>query len=96
MSNRYLLGYGCPQCAKRVVIVGETDLATVRPELIPEWDIARNTPLEPTMVTAFSNRKVYWKCPNGHSYRSAIASRSYGSECPICNGKRQYRRKFST
>lgn len=96
VSNRYLLGYGCPQCAKRVVIVGETDLATVRSELIPEWDIARNAPLEPTMVTAFSNWKVYWKCPNGHSYRSAIASRSYGSECPICNGRRQYRRKFST
>ena len=41
--NRYN-GNGCPYCAGNLPIAGETDLATVHPELVPEWDYDKKLP----------------------------------------------------
>lgn len=40
------------------------------------------------MVTAFCNRKVWWRCRRGHEWDALIATRSYGSKCPYCSGIR--------
>lgn len=48
-----------------------------------------NGGLTPEMVTAGSNRKVWWQCPLGHTWKAVVYSRA-GSQrcgCPICAGK---------
>lgn len=75
---------GCPCCFGRLVIEGENDLATLRPDLASEWDYKKNGKLLPTQVKAFSSRKVYWKCAYGHEWKAVISSRSHGCNCPTC------------
>ncbi len=82
-------GMGCPYCSGRYAIKGETDLATVRPDLAAEWDYDKNTILTPDSVKTGSNIKVWWKCKNcGYSWQSYIYSRtSSNSGCPKCANK---------
>ena len=72
-------GHGCPMCSGHTVISGQTDLATINPELATEadgWD--------PTTVTSKSGQKVRWKCNLGHSWEAAVSSRANGNGCPYC------------
>jgi len=90
ISNRYH-GRGCPCCARKRVVTGSNDLATTHPDLIKEWDYERNGELTPDKVLYGTAKKVYWKCPEGHSYRATINHRSgiNGTCCPKCNAGRQ-------
>ena len=82
-------GEGCPVCAGKVVIPGQTDLATLFPDLAAQWDGERNGPLAPDRVAPYSNRKVWWRCPRGHAYQAAVSARTYrGTGCPYCAGKK--------
>ena len=75
-------GSGCPVCSNKTVLAGVNDLATINPELASEadgWD--------PTTLTAYSNKKVGWKCEYGHTWRSVIANRCNGNGCPVCSGR---------
>ena len=81
-------GRGCPYCAGRVVMIGETDLSTTNPALAKEWDLEKNYPLTPLDVTSGSGKKVWWKDALGHSWNAQIASRSAGSGCPYCSNQR--------
>ena len=78
-------GTGCPYCSHNKVLEGFNDLTTRFPEVAAEWS-ERNLPLLPTMVTAFSNRKAWWKCSKGHEWYTLISTRSGGSKCPYCSG----------
>ena len=80
-------GRGCPYCARKLPIVGETDLKTVNPILAGEWDYEANGSLTPEQVTANSNKKVGWKCKKGHRWKARVAGRSRGSGCLYCAGK---------
>ena len=60
----------------------------LRPELAAQWDREKNRALTPQQVTITSNRKVWWRCEKGHSYPAVIASRTNGSGCPYCTGKK--------
>lgn len=85
-------GRKCACCQRKVVVPGKNDLATTHPNLAKEWDYERNENLTPQMVLYGTRKKVYWKCPAGHSYLAAINHRtSYGHEtnCPICSSGRQ-------
>ena len=42
-------------------------LASVHPELIPEWS-ERNLPLTPDKITFGSNKRVWWKLPSEKAY----------------------------
>lgn len=55
--------------------------------LLAQWDIERNLPLTPQDVTPGSHKLIWWRCPKGHSYRSAVKTRVQGSGCPYCAGK---------
>ena len=80
-------GCGCPYCAGRLPIEGETDLATVCSHLASEWDYEKNNPLTPQMVGSRSNKTVFWKCNMGHSWKAIINSRFKGHNCPCCAGR---------
>ena len=72
-------GRGCPICANKKVLAGFNDLATTNPDLAAEadgWD--------PTTVTQGSDKKVKWKCKEGHVYSSTLANRTGGKGCPTC------------
>jgi len=78
-------GIGCPFCTKRLVVPGETDLATTHPELAAQWLGTRNLPLTPQEVLAGSKRKVWWRCEKGHVWQASINNRtSYKTGCPEC------------
>ena len=79
---------GCPFCAGKRPVVGETDLATLHPDLAVEWNYEKNENLYPFEVTAGSARKVFWKCRNGHEWETSIKHRVQGTNCPYCSGKR--------
>lgn len=90
ISNRYN-GRGCPCCARKVVVPGINDLATTHPKLAQEWDYERNGDLTPDKVLYGTAKRVYWLCPEGHSYSATINHRSgvNGTCCPKCNSGRQ-------
>lgn len=53
-----------------------------------EWDEKRNAPLTVFDVAQYSNKKVWWRCPKGHSYAAVIANRTKnGTGCPYCDGR---------
>ena len=81
-------GSGCPYCAGKNVLPEETSLATEYPSIAKEWDAAKNVPLLPTQVISGTRRKVWWRCPKGHSWRAAVYSRTtFGTGCPVCTGR---------
>ncbi len=56
--------------------------------LLVEWDREKNGRLSPETVSRGSNKKVWWRCAKGHSWETAICSRTRsGTGCPICAGK---------
>lgn len=81
-------GYGCPYCSGWRTKKGFNDLETFFPELASEWDYEKNAPLKPDEVTKHSNKKVWWRCEKGHSWRTSVSGRAYGSGCPFCAGRK--------
>ena len=79
-------GVGCPYCAGKRAIVGETDLMTVDPTLAAQWHPTKNGALTPMDVTKSSNKFVWWQCEKGHEWRAMIYDRSNGCNCPVCSG----------
>ncbi|MBR2455205.1 MAG: hypothetical protein IKB36_04050 [Clostridia bacterium] len=80
-------GRGCPFCSNKKVLKGYNDLQTVNPTLAKEWHYEKNNGLRPIDVTPNSNKKVWWKCNNGHEWETTINNRSNGNGCPYCSGR---------
>jgi hypothetical protein len=57
-------------------------------QLMAEWNWERNEGLEPTTISHGSNKKVWWKCSEGHEWEAVVASRFSGYGCPFCAGQR--------
>lgn len=74
---------GCPFCAGKKVLAGFNDLASCFPDIAREWDYEKNR-ITPDAVTPYSHKKVYWRCPVGHSYKTTICNRTIGKGCCIC------------
>ena len=88
ISHR-VTGRGCPYCGHKVVVSGKNDLATLRPDLIREWDY-QNNGLDPTTMAEHSGKKVSWICSKcGNQWEATIASRSSGSGCPKCSRRKK-------
>ena len=83
-------GCGCPFCAGKSVIPGETDLATTHPELAGEWHGEKNGALTPTEVSQGSMKRAWWRCERGHVYSAYIFARAQGTGCPYCAGKKAW------
>ena len=86
--NHRTSGRGCPFCAGRRV-ADSNRLSTNHPELVLEWHPTENGELTPDEVTVGSNRKVWWRCQEGHDWKATIVSRTAGGHgCPYCSGLR--------
>lgn len=73
---------GCPVCIGQQVLAGFNDLATLFPEIAKEsfgWD--------PTTVMPGSDKKLKWKCEEGHVYSTSIYHRTGRDKtgCPTCS-----------
>ena len=79
-------GSGCPYCTGRKE-TPENSLAIQVPALEAEWDAEKNAPLKFADLTVGSHKKVWWRCPAGHSYDSVVKSRVLGTGCPVCAGR---------
>lgn len=88
-------GSGCGVCANRQVRISNC-LATKYPDLINEWDYELNGSLTPYDVTAFSNKKAYWKCKLcNNSYYICICNKVLQNKnCSICGDHISYPNKF--
>lgn len=83
-------GRNCPYCSGRKVLSGYNDLATLRPDLLAEWNYKKNTIL-PSEVTVGSYKKVWWKCKYGHEWETPICNRgSQGYGCPYCSRRTSF------
>ncbi len=88
VSNR-VFGKGCPICAGKKIVTGVNDLATVNPQLMAEWDYAKNGELSPHTISPYSHKKAWWKCSCGNEWEAEIKSRQLGTGCPICNRRKK-------
>lgn len=94
VAARAVENSGCPYCAGRRVLAGFNDLATLHPKIAAQWDSTLNdstlnSGLTPEMVTPGSHKRVWWKCAEGHVWKTAIYSRTGKQKCgcPVCAGK---------
>ena len=84
ISNRSVLGRGCPYCSNTKVLRGYNDMATINPDMANEFDLEKNYPLTPYDILAGSNKKYWWKCSKGHSW---CVEANTKKSCPYCSGR---------
>jgi DNA-directed RNA polymerase subunit RPC12/RpoP len=84
VAGRASSGEGCPVCAGKVVVPGYNDLATLHPGLAAE------ALEDPAKLMAGSNKKVRWRCADGHEWVAMVKSRTGPQRhgCPVCSHKR--------
>jgi hypothetical protein len=85
--SRSINGTGCPYCAGTKP-GKDYNLRVIHPVLAQQWHPKKNGDLTPEQVTPGSNKKVWWKCQKKHVWQASIKSRSKGSGCPYCAGKK--------
>ena len=80
---------GCPFCAGKRVLQGFNDIATVRPEIVNEWDVERNGGKLASEILAGTHFKYWWVCPVGHEYQASPENRTKNAttNCPIAQDK---------
>lgn len=72
----------------RRLMRGINDLATVNPDLAAEWHPTKNNDLTPENIARGANAKVWWQCSLGHEWSARVYTRSRGSGCPYCKGRK--------
>lgn len=76
----------CPYCANKKACLNNC-LATKYPEISKEWDQIKNGLLTPKDVLPHSRKKIWWICPNDHSWSSWLSDRtSSHTRCTQCLG----------
>jgi len=63
-------------------LAGYNDLATANP------DLAAEALFDPTTVTEFTNKKLPWRCVQGHKWTASVANRANGNLCPFCSNQK--------
>ena len=67
------------------IIPGLNDFATLRPDLMKEWDFAKNGDVSPQQLSEKTDKKVWWRCKLGHEWQASLKFRTRGKVgCPIC------------
>ena len=79
----------CPYCLGRRV-GKDNNLLHLFPEITKEWHPTKNGELSPEQFTKGAKKKVWWLCPKGHSYETAIQRRTQKNNptgCPHCSNQ---------
>ena len=81
-------GGNCPYCStNQAAVSDENCLATLNPVVAKEWDYEKNGELTPKKVRANSEKQVWWRCKEGHSWRTSVKVRNNGNNCPYCGNQ---------
>ena len=65
------------------------NLLAVLPDIAKQWHPNKNSSLTPKDVTPYSNKKVWWKCSEGHEWETKIYGRIINrSKCPYCSNRK--------
>jgi very-short-patch-repair endonuclease len=83
LSNRKA-GSGCSICANKLIKKDLNSFSAQNPELLREWDYAKNTKVSPDEVASGSHQKVWWIGLCNHNWCASIAHRVAGKGCPVC------------
>lgn len=87
---------GCPFCSNKRVSVTNA-LATVAPRVASEWHPTKNGTLTPHDLTPGAHRKVWWRCPFGHTWQAMVKARTrLGTGCPDCHALRRRKKVVTT
>ena len=79
--REFAMGIRCPyDCGK--LMKGRTELSVKYPQLVQDFDAEKNG-FGPDEIEFNSKMPLWWKCPNGHSYKMTIKNRKE-RECPYC------------
>lgn len=89
IHNRIKNNSGCPYCSNKKVSK-ENSLANCFPSIAKEWNYEKNGELLPEKVTYGSDKKVWWKCKEGHEWKTRIYLRTGNNKlkCPYCSHRR--------
>lgn len=82
----------CPECKKERPLkpcnYSTKTLFEAYPHLRDEWDYEKNKGINPEHLLPGSNKKVWWKCKNGHSFDARIFHRTKdGLNCRFCSNR---------
>ncbi len=89
-SKRGVESEKCPVCLGRIIIPEVNSLKAKYPDVIEkEWDFGKNT-IAPDTIPPTYRKKVWWICPNGHSYNSLPGNKiqNTGGNCPYCSSQK--------
>lgn len=83
---------GCKACQKhkyvakqlKTKLANSQSLAEHSPELLKEWDYTKNTGINPDNLSYGSNKRIWWKCSEGHEWKVSPKGRTKGTNCPVC------------
>ena len=81
IKNRTVNLSGCPECVKIDGQPKYLSLADGYPELMEELVDKANA-----NITGGSNKKVTWRCSEGHEWEARVKARVIGHGCPFCEG----------
>ena len=84
-------GSGCGYCAGKKVGISNC-LATVKPDLLLQWDYDKNKNISPYKTYYNSTKSIWWKCKDNpdHVWEDSpfVRNVSVSYECPYCTHKR--------
>ena len=86
--SRAVMKLGCPICSNQRLLVGFNDLETLYPEITKYWNYDKNEKTPKDYIGTQSNKRVWFKCEQGHEYESAISDFTNGKRCPVCANKK--------
>ena len=76
----------CPYCSNKKTCK-DNCLVTTHSHLLKEWDYNKNK-IKPEEITSGSDKKIWWKCKKGHSYKTRMHIKAKGFSCPYCVNRR--------
>lgn len=89
LYTRTGLKSGCPYCSNTRICLHRSILIT-HPSIAARWHPTLNGDLTPDQVSQYSDREVWWRCPETcpegcpHDFQSTVGNQTAGNGCPCC------------
>lgn len=81
-------GRSCRVCLGHEIQFGINDFETLHPELAAMWHPTKNQGKSPSEIGVGGKTSYWWRCLNGHEYKSDTWAKILGKECRVCSGFR--------